>query len=118
MAGGGGTAVDTPLPPGHAPGARQREFHIGKLVRMFPDGAGSSGRLQEALVKTAKARTAETQKRRTAGRREPAGKTETIPPEARRSTTAALLKHAPGWTGEDLEDVIATVTGTRTKTRF
>ena len=41
-----------------------------------------------------------------------------IPPEARRSTTAALLKHAPGWTGDDLGEVIAIVTKTRTKTRF
>lgn len=41
-----------------------------------------------------------------------------LPPEARRSTGAALLKHAPGWTGDDLEEVIEIVTRTRVKTRF
>ena len=42
----------------------------------------------------------------------------TIPVEDRRSTAASLLTQAPGWTGDDLQDVIATVRGTRTKTRF
>jgi hypothetical protein len=42
----------------------------------------------------------------------------TIPSEGRRSTVAALLKHAPGWAGHDLEEVIAIVKSTRTKTRF
>jgi hypothetical protein len=41
-----------------------------------------------------------------------------LPPEARRSTAASLLKHAPGWAGDDLDEVIELVTGTRTKTRF
>jgi hypothetical protein len=43
---------------------------------------------------------------------------EALPPEARRSTGAALLKHAPGWAGDDLEEVLQIVTGTRAKTRF
>lgn len=41
-----------------------------------------------------------------------------IPPEARRSTAAALLKHAGKWTGDDLDKVIDIVTQTRSKTRF
>jgi hypothetical protein len=69
-------------------------------------------------MKTAKARTAAPEQRKTPSRREPEGKTTVIPVEARRSTAAALLKHAPGWTGDDLSNVIATVTGTRAKTRF
>lgn len=40
------------------------------------------------------------------------------PPESRRSTAAALMKHASGWSGNDLDDVIGTVTDTRLKTRF
>ena len=69
-------------------------------------------------MKTAKAQLAETPKRRQATRRDSVGKAAAIPAEARRSTAAALLKHAPGWSGDDLADVIATVTGTRAKTRF
>ncbi len=57
-------------------------------------------------------------KRSQTARRDSAGSAAAIPAEARRSTTAALLKHAPGWSGDDLADVIATVTGTRAKTRF
>ncbi|HUP49527.1 MAG TPA: hypothetical protein VNA04_12130 [Thermoanaerobaculia bacterium] len=41
-----------------------------------------------------------------------------IPAEARRSTAAALLKHAPGWAGDDLDEVIEIVAETRTKARF
>ncbi len=67
-------------------------------------------------MKTAKPR-AEAYERKRSGRK-PSGKIAIIPPEARRSTAGALLKHAPGWTGNDLEEVIATVKGTRTKTRF
>jgi len=69
-------------------------------------------------MKTAKTRAADRPKRRQTGRRESARKVAAIPPEGRRSTAAALLEHAPGWSGGDLEDVIATVTGTRAKTRF
>lgn len=56
-------------------------------------------------------------RRQTAGR-DSVGSAAAIPAEARRSTAVALLKHAPGWSGDDLADVIATVTGTRPKTRF
>jgi hypothetical protein len=69
-------------------------------------------------MKTAKTRATETSKRGQASRRESTRKVAAIPPEARRSTAAALLKHAPGWSGDDLHDVIATVVGTRAKTRF
>lgn len=41
-----------------------------------------------------------------------------IPPESRRSTAAALLRHAGKWSGDDLDEVIETVTQTRSKTRF
>lgn len=41
-----------------------------------------------------------------------------IPPDARRSTGAALLKHASGWAGDDLDEVIEIVAETRTKARF
>jgi hypothetical protein len=41
-----------------------------------------------------------------------------ISPEARRSTAAALVKHAPGWAGDDLEEVMDIVIRTRAKTRF
>jgi hypothetical protein len=68
-------------------------------------------------MKTAKPRAEAHERKRPSGRK-PSGKVAIIPPEARRSTAGALLKHAPGWTGNDLEDVIATVKGTRTKTRF
>jgi hypothetical protein len=68
-------------------------------------------------MKTAKPRQEAHERKRPSGRK-PSGKIAIIPPEARRSTAAALLKHAPGWTGDDLKDVIATVKGTRTKTRF
>jgi len=68
-------------------------------------------------MKTAKSQ-ANARALKPAGRRQSSGTITAIPPEARRSTAAALLKHAPGWTGDDLEDVIATVTATRTKTRF
>ncbi len=66
-------------------------------------------------MKTAKSR-AERHDRKP--RRKAGGTIATIPPEARRSTAAALLKHAPGWAGDDLAEVIAMVTKTRTKTRF
>ena len=69
-------------------------------------------------MKTAKARPAETPKRSQTAQRDSAGIAAAIPAEARRSTAAALLKHAPGWSGDDLADVIAIVTGTRAKTRF
>ena len=69
-------------------------------------------------MKTAKVRRTETQKRTSARDRQSAATAVAIPPEARRSTAAALLKYAPGWTGDDLEDVIAAVKGTRAKTRF
>jgi hypothetical protein len=39
-------------------------------------------------------------------------------PMPRRSTAASLLKHAAGWTGDDLEDVIRVVSESRSKTRF
>ena len=68
-------------------------------------------------MRTAKPRAA-THERKRRRRGNAPGKVTVIPPEARRSTAAALLKHAPGWSGDDLEDVIATVKGTRTKTRF
>ena len=68
-------------------------------------------------MKTAKPRAEEHERKRPSGRK-PSGKIAIIPAEARRSTAAALLKHAPGWSGDDLEEVIATVKGTRTKTRF
>jgi len=68
-------------------------------------------------MKTAKPRTETHERKRSSGRRL-SGKIAIIPPEARRSTAATLLKHATGWTGDDLENVIATVKGTRTKTRF
>ncbi|HVR42123.1 MAG TPA: hypothetical protein VMS56_01655 [Thermoanaerobaculia bacterium] len=41
-----------------------------------------------------------------------------IPPADRRSTAAALLEHAAGWTGDDLDEVIEIVADTRTKARF
>lgn len=69
-------------------------------------------------MKTAKARPAEIPKRRQTALSDSVGSAAAIPAEARRSTAAALLKHAPGWSGDDLADVIATVTGTRMKTRF
>ena len=68
-------------------------------------------------MRSAKPR-AETPERKRGIRRNASEKIASIPPEARRSTAAALLKHAQGWNGDDLEDVIATVKGTRTKTRF
>lgn len=68
-------------------------------------------------MKTAK-RHAATSDRKAGAYRKPAGTIAPIPPEARRSTAAALLKHAPGWAGDDLAEVIATVKNTRTKTRF
>ena len=68
-------------------------------------------------MKTAKRRAEANAGKRPSGRKT-SGKVAIIPPEARRSTAAALLKHAPGWSGDDLENVIATVKGTRTKTRF
>lgn len=67
-------------------------------------------------MKTAKAPTADQGKKPTA--RKTVRKAVPIPPESRRSTAAALLKHAQGWTGGDLDEVIATVRGTRAKTRF
>jgi len=69
-------------------------------------------------MKTAKPRVESDNKRNAAPRRRASGTVATIPPDARRSTAAALLEHAPGWTGDDLDAVIATVTKTRTKTRF
>jgi hypothetical protein len=68
-------------------------------------------------MKTVKAETPATQKRRR-GPRQSQAKSASIPPESRRSTVAALLKHAPGWVGDDLDEVIETVRGTRAKTRF
>jgi len=68
-------------------------------------------------MKTAKPRV-EKGERTSARRRRASGTVVAIPADARRSTAAALLKHAPGWTGDDLQDVIATVTKTRAKTRF
>jgi hypothetical protein len=38
--------------------------------------------------------------------------------EGRRSTAASLLKSAPGWCGEYLDDIVRIVTETRSKTRF
>jgi predicted secreted protein len=38
--------------------------------------------------------------------------------EGRRSTAASLLRSAPGWSGEDLEDVVRIVTESRSKARF
>ena len=60
----------------------------------------------------------QTKTRAESGERKRSRKIATIPADARRSTAAALLKHAPGWSGGDLAEVIATVKGTRTKTRF
>lgn len=68
-------------------------------------------------MKTVKAPMADEQPKTTA-RRKTVRKAVPLPSESRRSTVAALLKHAPGCTGGDLEDVIATVRGTRAKTRF
>jgi hypothetical protein len=68
-------------------------------------------------MKTAKTRPVTPEKKAGLDRKR-RGTIATIPPEARRSTAAALLKYAPGWKGDDLEEVIATVTNTRTKTRF
>jgi hypothetical protein len=68
-------------------------------------------------MKTVKAETPATRKRRR-GARQSQAKSASIPPESRRSTAAALLKHAPGWAGDDLDEVIDTVRGTRAKTRF
>jgi hypothetical protein len=68
-------------------------------------------------MKTAKPR-AERPDRKAGTRRQTHGTITAVPSEARRSTAAALLKHAPGWTGDDLDDVIAIVTKTRLKTRF
>ena len=68
-------------------------------------------------MKTAKASGTreQTGRRRTA---RPVTQGKAIPPEARRSTGASLVKHAPGWAGDDLEEVIKIVTQTRVKTRF
>jgi hypothetical protein len=38
--------------------------------------------------------------------------------EGRRSTAASLLRSAPGWCGEDLDEIVRIVTGTRSKARF
>jgi len=38
--------------------------------------------------------------------------------EGRRSTAASLLRSAPGWSGEDLDDIVRIVTETRSKARF
>jgi len=38
--------------------------------------------------------------------------------EGRRSTAASLLRSAPGWCGEDLEEIVRIVTETRPKARF
>lgn len=38
--------------------------------------------------------------------------------EGRRSTAASLLKSAPGWRGEDLDEIVRIVTETRSKARF
>jgi hypothetical protein len=56
--------------------------------------------------------------RKVADRQENDVPSSVLPPESRRSTGAALLKHAPGWAGDDLQEVLQIVTGTRTKTRF
>ena len=53
-------------------------------------------------MKTVKAETPATRKRRR-GARQSQAKSASIPPESRRSTAAALLKHAPGWAGDDLD---------------
>jgi hypothetical protein len=68
-------------------------------------------------MKTAKPR-AETHGKKTGTNHKVRGTVAVMPPEARRSTAAALLKHAPGWAGDDLDEVIAIVAATRTKTRF
>jgi hypothetical protein len=68
-------------------------------------------------MKTAKPR-AETHGRKRGAHRKVRGTVAPMPPEARRSTAAALLKHAPGWAGNDLDEIIAIVATTRTKTRF
>lgn len=68
-------------------------------------------------MKTAKPRL-ETHERKSGARHEVSGTIVALPPDARRSTAAALLKHAPGWTGDDLAEVIAIVAKTRMKTRF
>jgi hypothetical protein len=71
-------------------------------------------------MKTARAKDAAPQSKRrpAAGRKASGNARSPIPPEARRSTAATLLKHAPGWAGDDLEEVIEIVTRTRAKTRF
>ena len=38
--------------------------------------------------------------------------------EGRRSTAASLLRSAPGWCGEDLDDIVRIVTESRSKARF
>ena len=38
--------------------------------------------------------------------------------EGRRSTAASLLRSAPGWCGEDLDDIVRIVAETRSKARF
>lgn len=82
---------------------------------MFSSDAEGSGKKSD--MKTAKPG-AEKHDRKTEPRRQAHGTVVSIPAESRRSTAAALLKHAPGWTGDDLDEVIAIVTQTRTKTRF
>ena len=69
-------------------------------------------------MKSAQTRTEEKQSGRTPARRNPARKPAPISPESRRSTAAALLKHAPGWAGDDLDEVFSTVRGMRAKTRL
>lgn len=73
--------------------------------------------MARSTMKTAK-KQAERQGKKPGVPRSASGTVATIPPEARRSTAAALLKYAPGWTGDDLDEVIAIVKNTRTKTRF
>ena len=87
------------------------------LVHAFPGTVGWTRLKLTPYMKTAK-RHAEPQGKKTDSIRKSNGTIVTIPPEARRSTAAALLKYAPGWTGDDLDEVISIVKNTRTKTRF
>jgi hypothetical protein len=41
-----------------------------------------------------------------------------VPPEARPSTAASLLKHAGTWVGDDLEECLKDVYANRTQARF
>ena len=47
-----------------------------------------------------------------------ASTSQSLQAEGRRSTAASLLRSAPGWCGEDLDEIVRIVTETRAKARF